>query len=140
MSMQDYGVNDYGLLVDYETLKLMTEAKLGDDFDPDDFWGGEVSYATDFYEDGILEYIGDFTGQSCRIDDDGRDAWGGEVENYREEWMTYIPCDRQSTLFERAYRNVDEIIEEMKQKVGELLPDDYDYRKNIVHVVGTYFG
>jgi hypothetical protein len=35
---------------------------------------------------------------------------------------------------------VDEIIEEMKQKVGELLPDDYDYRKNIVHVVGTYFG
>lgn len=140
MSMQDYGVNDYGLLVNYETLKLMTEAKLADDFDPDDFFGNDVSYAEDFYEKGILEYIGDFTGEACLINDDGTDAWGSEVNVYREDWITYIPCDRQSTLFKRAYRDVDEIIEEMKQKVGELLPDDYDYRKNIVHVIGTYFG
>lgn len=140
MAMRDYGVNDYGLLVDYGTLKLMAEAKLGDDFDPDDFWSDEVSYATDFCEEGILEYIGDFTGGTCLISDDGTDAWGGEANVYREEWIAYIPCDRQSTLFKRAYRDVDEIIEEMKQKVGELLPDDYDYRKNIVHVVGTYFG
>ena len=118
----------------------MAEAKLGDEFDPDDFWSDEVSYATDFYEEGVLEYIGDFTGEAYRIADNGTDAWGSEVYAYREDWITYIPCSRCPTLFERAYRDVDEIIEEMKQKVGELLPDDYDYRKNIVHVVGTYFG
>lgn len=140
MSMQDYGVNDYGLLVNYETLKLMAEAKLGDEFDPDDFFGNDVSYVVDFYEEGILEYIGDFTGETCQICDDGTDEWGGEMENYREEWIAYISCDRQPTLFRRAYRDVDEIIEEMKQKVGELLPDDYGYRKNIVHVIGAYFG
>lgn len=140
MAMQDYGVNDYGLLVDFATLKLMAEANLGDDFDPDDFWGDEVSYATDFYEDGVLEYIGDFTGEAYRIDDDGSDSYGKGAESYREDWITYIPCSLLPSLFKRAYRDVDEIIEEMKQKVGELLPDDYDYRKNIVHVVGTYFG
>lgn len=140
MSMQNYGVNDYGLLVDYETLKLMAEAKLGDEFDPDDFFGNDVSYAEEFYEEGILDYIGDFTGETCRICDDGTDAWGGEAEAYREDWLAYIPCDLQPSLFKRAYRDVNEIIEEMKQKVGDLLPEDYDYRNNIVHVVGTYFG
>ena len=140
MSMQDYGVNDYGLLVDYETLKLMTQAKYGDEFDPDDFYGNDIRYAEEFYEDGILEYIGDFTGETCRINDDGLDSWGGEAESYRGEWMVYIPCDRVPSLFNRAYRDVNEIIEEMKDKVGPLLPSDYDYRKNIVHVVGTYFG
>lgn len=140
MAMQDYRVNDYGLLVDYKTLKLLAEAKLGDEFDPDDFFDNDISYATDFYEEGILEYIGDFTGETRRINDNGLDDWGGEVEYYKEDWITYIPCDCQFTLFKRAYRDVDEIIEEMKQKVGGLLPEDYDYRNNIVHVVGTYFG
>jgi hypothetical protein len=33
-----------------------------------------------------------------------------------------------------------EIIEELKEEVGQYLPNDYDYRKNIRHIIGTTFG
>ena len=35
---------------------------------------------------------------------------------------------------------MEEIVEELKSKVGEYLPEDFDYRKNIRHISGTYFG
>ena len=36
--------------------------------------------------------------------------------------------------------NIDEIIDEFKGKLGEYLPDGFDYRGKIRHVSGTYFG
>jgi hypothetical protein len=28
----------------------------------------------------------------------------------------------------------------LKEKIGEYLPEDYDYRTNIRHIIGTTFG
>ena len=30
--------------------------------------------------------------------------------------------------------------EEMKSKIGEYLPEDFDYRSRICHISGTYYG
>lgn len=75
MSMRDYAVDDYGLVLDEETIKAI---------------GVKV----------LVDY----------------------------------------TEFKKAYDNMDEIIVEMREKLGEYLAEDYDYRSKICHICGTYFG
>lgn len=43
-------------------------------------------------------------------------------------------------LFKAAYKDMNELIDEFKSDIGEYLPEDFDYRANIRHIVGTYFG
>ena len=52
----------------------------------------------------------------------------------------YIPVSKYPTLFKKAYNNMDEIVEEFKNKIGKCLSKDFDYRSSIRHIVGTYYG
>lgn len=133
MSMRDYAVSDYGLLLDEETIKIIASKVLADYTDEDDMAYG-------LYDKGICEYISEFTGESIPIREDGYVSWGGDGEDYRCETIAYVPISTFPTLFKKAYENIYEIIDEFKGKVGEYLPDGFDYRGKLRHISGTYFG
>lgn len=135
MSMRDYAVSDYGLLLDEETIKIIA-SKLFDDFSEDE--KEDLAYL--LYDNGICEYISDFTGESFPIRDDGYVSWCDDGENYRCETVAFVPISNFPTLLKRAYESIDEIIDEFKGKVGEYLPDGFDYRGKLRHISGTYFG
>ena len=135
MSMRDYAVDDYGLLLTEKTMKIIA-SKVCDDFE--DMEEDEYGYA--LYEKGICEYIGDFSGEAIRITDDGYHEYGNNGESYSGDQIFYVPMRSYSTLFKPAYENMEALIAEFKEKLGEYLPEDFDYRANIRHIVGTYFG
>lgn len=135
MSMREWAVDDYGLLLTKETIKIIV-SKVLDDLDERD----EDEYGDALYEDGICEYIGEFTGEAIYIEDDGTEDWRRSGESYNGDRIYYVNVSSYPTLFKAAYNNMDELIEEFKSKVGDYLPEDFDYRANIRHIVGTYWG
>lgn len=135
MSMRDYAVDDYGLLLTEETMKIIA-SKVCDDFEDME----EDEYGVTLYEEGICEYIGDFTGEAGILLDDGLNDWMRNGEMYDGDRIYYVQVSSYPTIFKAAYENMDALIAEFKEKVGEYLPEDFDYRSNIRHIVGTYFG
>lgn len=135
MSMRENPVDDYGLLLTEEMIKTIA-LKVLDDLEERD----EDEYGYALYEDGICEYIGEFTGEAGIIYDDGMNDWLKDGERYDCDTIYYIPSSSYPTLFKAAYENMDALIEEFKSKVGDYLPEDFDYRANIRHIVGTYWG
>lgn len=138
MSMRDYAVNDYGLVMTREMLKTIcsksyreyTEEKYNDD---------EYSFNDALYEKGVVEYISGFTGEAMVIDDNGSDDYNSS-EAYNDDTIYYVPTQNYGTLFKAAYANMEELESEFRNKFNKYFPDDFDYRKHICHIVGTYFG
>lgn len=138
MSMRDYAINDYGLVMTREMLKTIcskyyreyTEEKYNDD---------EYSFNDALYEEGIVEYISGFTGEAMVIDDNGSDDYNSS-EAYNDDTIYYVPNQNYGTLFKAAYANMEELEIEFRNKFNKYFPDDFDYRKHICHIVGTYFG
>ena len=135
MSMRDYAVDDYGLVLDKETINDIA-SRIFDDYteNTDAYWGYEL------YDKGICEYISEFTGESQELTDDGVYTWGGDSEEYRADVICYVPISKYPTLFKKSYNNMDEIVEEFKNKLNEYLTEDFDYRSRIRHICGTYYG
>lgn len=138
MSMRYYAVNDYGLVMTREMLKTIcskyyreyTEEKYNDD---------EYSFNDALYEEGVIEYISGFTGEAMVIDDNGNDDYNSS-EAYNDDTIYYVPTQNYGTLFKTAYANMEELESEFRNKFNKYFPDDFDYRKHICHIVGTYFG
>ena len=85
MSMRDYAVDDYGLLLTEETMKIIA-SKVCDDFEDI----SEEEYGDALYEEGICEYIGDFTGEAGILLDDGLNDWIRNGEMYDGDRIYYI--------------------------------------------------
>jgi hypothetical protein len=133
--MRDYAVDDYGLLLTEETMKIIA-SKVCDDFEDME----EDEYGDALYEEGICEYIGDFTGEAGVLLDNGLNDWISNGEMYDGDRIYYIQVSSYPTIFKAAYENMDALIAEFKEKVGGYLPDDFNYRANIRHIIGTYYG
>jgi hypothetical protein len=133
--MRDYAVNDYGLLLTEETMKIIA-SKVCDDFEDME----EDEYGDVLYEEGICEYIGDFTGEAGVLLDNGLNDWINNGEMYDGDRIYYVQVSSYPTIFKAAYENMDALIAEFKEKVGEYLPEDFNYRANIRHIIGTYYG
>lgn len=133
MSMRDYAVSDYGLLLDDETMKIILSRVYPDYTDEDDM-------AYELYSEGICEYISEFTGESMPIRDNGELDWVADSEDYRNDVIAFVSISNLPSLFKKAYENMDELIDELKEKLGEYLPDGFDYRSRIRYICGTYFG
>ena len=138
MSMRDYAVNDYGMLMTKEMLKMVA-SKVCDGYTEADYEDDPWGFNEELYDKGIVEYIGSFTGESIEINDDGINNWG-VCEYYNDDVIYYAPTKNISTLFKAAYKNIDEIVDEFRNKLGEYLPADFDYRKYIRNISGTYYG
>ena len=136
MSMRDYSVTDYGLVLDDDTIKVIA-SKVFDDFNDNE---SVYDLGYDLYNNGICELVSEFTGEAMELADDGAINWGCDYKGYNSDAIYYIPLRYYSTLFKKAYNNMEEIIDELKSKVGEYLTDDFDYRNNIRYICGTYYG
>lgn len=134
MSMRDYAVDDYGLVLDEETIKAII-SKL--DVEPLD---EDTDLAYILYDEGICEYISEFTGEAQVVQDNGYFDWGRDYIPFKSDSIAYVPLTHYPTLFKKAYNNMEEIIDELKSKLGEYLPEDFDYRSRIRHICGTYYG
>lgn len=141
MSMREYAVYDYGLLLTEEMMKVLAKMHCKDfteeDFDMDEFG---------FYEEvelvfgGNIEYVGQFTGEAKYVEDDGSCNWGFNSVFYDDEVLYYVPINRKLSLFEATYKSMDDMIADFKERVGKYMPEDFDYRYNMRYIVGTYWG
>ena len=137
MSMRDYAFNDYGLLMTKEMLKMVA-SKVIEDYTEEKYDDDPWSFNEDLYECGVVEYISEFIGEAICVRDDGTDDYRNS-KTYDSDTVYYIPVSKISTLFKAAYNNIDEMIEEFKDRVGKYLPDDFNYRPYVCHIVGTYY-
>ena len=139
--MHDYGVNDYGLILNEETMKHIASV-MCDDFTEEAYDEDDWAFK-DEITDKLCVYISEFTGEAVRIDDHGNDDYlfvDNMEDRFSNDTIFYVPVDKCPGLFSAPYQNIGEIIDEMKEKAGKYLPPDYDYRDYIRHIVGTYFG
>lgn len=132
MSMRTYAFEDYGLVLTEEAMKAICE-KVCEELDEDE------SYGMALYDMDICSCAGNFSGEAFPITDKGADTYNGS-EDFDDDSVYYIPTKRYSTLFEAAYKDINEMIAEFKENLGEYLPDNFDYRSNIRHIIGTTFG
>ena len=138
MSMHDYALNDYGLLLDRDALKhIATCDYFG--FTKEDYENDEWECNDGIRDAGIIEWVSEFTGEATQIYDDGRNAWGFSTFFSCDD-LYYVPARHMSTLFKAAYKDIDEMIADFKSGVGKYLPEDFDYRNNIRHICGTFYG
>lgn len=138
MSIRDYAVNDYGLIMTRDMLKTIC-SKYCPDYTEERYDYDEWGFNNNLYEAGIVEYISDFTGESIEIDDNGFTLYG-TGETYYNEIIYYVELGKYSTLFDAAYNNMDEVVSEFRWTLHDYLSIDFDYRKYIRHIVGTYYG
>jgi len=140
MSMRYNAVDEYGLVIDEETAKYMIEKLSKEDRDFFDDYDENDDIQYELYEYGICEYISDFTGEANTLRDDGLISWDlDKVTYYQGDPVCFVGL-RFPTLFKQAYKNMDEIIDELKYKVGKYLPEDFDYRNKICSICGVYYG
>lgn len=139
MSMNTYVVADYGIPMSKELLKSMS-MQICSDYSEAEYEENPWDFNDKLYQSGIIEYEGEFTGNSVRIKPDGSDDFSCNVEEYDCVPLYYIPLRNPASLFKAAYSGMDEAVAELEARVGQYLPDDFDYRAHICHIVGTYFG
>ena len=114
MGMYENGVNAYGMLLDKEAIALICNHVFQDDGDAN---------GLDLYDEGICESIAEFSGEFYPIGDQ----------------IFYIQI-KEPSLFKKAYDSMEDIVRDLKERIGEYLPTDYDYESRIGHFVGTYWG
>lgn len=133
MSMRTYSYEDYGLVLDDETIKIICEKAFADEPSEEEDDGYSL------YDAEICQLAGNFTGEILPILDNGREDWNNS-ETVDDDSVFYVPVAKYPSLFGAAYNNIDEMVAEFKEAIGKYLPDDYDYRSNIKHIVGTTWG
>lgn len=137
MSMRDYALTDHGLILDEDTLKYMAE-KTCEDYSGD--WDEDPYYYIGSLMDrfGIYE-VDNFSGEVCPIGRDG-DCEHENPVYFSEETIYYIPTLLAPTFLRAAYESYDEIKEEFEMRLGEALPEDFDYGSKICYISGVCFG
>jgi len=138
MSMRDYAVDDYGVVLNSNILHVLS-VQLYDDC-TDESWDKDKYEFIEGVVDTLgLEYIGEFTGEALKINDDGSDYWD-DADYYNSDSIYYFSVSNYPTLFKAAYKDMNELINEFKERLGKYLPENFQYRHFTRHIVGTYFG
>lgn len=137
MSTGSYGIDEYGLVLDTVHLRFLALAmhECTEEEWKNDKWSVIENLSYQFF----LCSESCFTGEACAIRDNGETDWGNAV-SYGGDPIFYVPVSNYPMLFKRAYESMDELVCEFKRRIGEYLPDSFDYRNNIRHIVGVYYG
>lgn len=124
MSMRDYALNDYGVLLNGRI--------------PDDV-------LEDMYDAGVVDYTSDFTGEAVKVNDDGSLDWGASID-FSEDSLYHVSVDCP-LLFSAAYKDMDELVDDAKRRVDNAIGTRdvkpltrEETRDRIVMISGTYFG
>lgn len=136
MGSNNYSIECYALVIPKDVLfaavkKQKDYCSLWEDCDIHD-------YAIDKFS---LSHESEFTGGLVYVDNKGRDDYCEEEIMCESKEIFYFTTQKHPTLFNAAYSSIEEILDEFKKELPpELLGDDFDYRKNFRHIIGTYFG
>lgn len=122
--MRIYGVDEWGIILGDNEIEYI-----------------EMKFPEDDLQD-IVESAGGFiiTNTEAEIRPVGEDGldntpelWGIEYED-----VTYIlPLTKYPSLYQAAYSSYDEMVCEMRKQYEDYLPPDFDFGRNIVHVIGN---
>ena len=117
MAIESRGIYQYGLFIDNSTLDSII-SKLKDKTDVQSFKNniGLITY-TDF--------IGEFVSLNGKMLD-------------TELTFHFMPLYRQPTLYKTTYKNNDQVIEEIKTRLGFYLHPSFDYCTYIGELKGSY--
>lgn len=137
MSMRDYAVESYGLLLNDDALKAIAK-KLCINFTENLWETDKWDFIDEITNQLWVEYNAEFTGEAFTVGDDGYDRYDTSV---------YFNCDPvfwaypvYPTLFNAPFTNIDDAVAWYKNQCGKYLPKNFNYRNNICHIVGTYYG
>lgn len=137
MSANYFSHEDYGLFLDENSVKLLAE-KLCNGFS-EEKWEDDKEYFLEILTDNPITYVTQFYGDAVRIDDNGADLWIS-YDNFDDGDICYIAVQKYPHLFGApAYATVEELIAEFKERVGEYLPTDFDYRNSLRHIIGVRY-
>ena len=140
MSMRAYGMSVYGLYLTEADIREIA-SKICADYSDEAYEKNKWDFIeTVTYDYGYAEECSNFSGEAFALLDDGRDDYGNSVTLPYDETIYYLEFSKYPMLFGTAYNSIHEIVVEMRDKLGSLLPSDFDYRSNLRHIVGTYFG
>lgn len=81
-----------------------------------------------------LVFCSDFTGTAAPIRPDLNPE---EIEFYYD-FVGLITANKHPSLFEKAYKDFDELANEFKGKISHILPDDFPIEKYIYSIDGTF--
>lgn len=135
MSYRAYAVSTYGLVLSEE--ELHEAAKKFCDTN-DEFQSSNLADLCEWEicDELGLECITEFEGDVCCVEDDGEIVW----DSYDSPSDVYYYGLRDPRLIGAAYKSVDEIVDECRAALGRLLPQDFDYRSHIRHIIGVVYG
>lgn len=119
MSMRSYPQISYGLYIKQGELE---DAASKEELEEDDF------VDTD---DGIIRF--------SEADGEAISIING-TSFYVDEFFYIAELKRFPSLFERAYVNKEEALDELKERFLSILPKDFDFDSRFVEYNGTIFG
>lgn len=137
MSMRDYAVNTYGLYLDEEDIRTIYANYFEREANEDTSLNEMV---WELYEANVVEHESQFTGEAVGLSDSGEPEWCDVLEYYSGDTLCYVALAYQPSLLNRPYRDLDEAVAELRNAMDGLLPDDFDYRKQLCLIAGTYYG
>lgn len=134
MSMNSYGAHDYGMLIPKPLLMEMFRSIAKDDFDlpdmTDEEFEKEVKLNLPDYFDALCDYgfaeaLYNFEGTATSLKGlfpDGTDfeSFPSYSDNFNYSChCLYIPLEREISPFKAAYKDLDEMADEIYQKLTE---------------------
>lgn len=140
MSMRDYAVDDYGLVIDSNIMHCLA-VKLYDDCTDEEWDKDKYEFIEGVVDTLGLESIPNFVGEAFPIKDNGDTEWDDASSDfYDNDAIYYVAVSRYPNLFIAPYKDIGDLIGQFKSAIGKYLPENYAYRQNIRHIVGTYYG
>ena len=127
MAMREYGYSDYGMIIDDVAEKEIL--KRGGYEDLYELWGN-----------GRCQYVSEFTGAAYRLNEYGDPIWSEDYMFFDDDQLYYVGLGKEPSLCRQAYSSVDEIVEELKNDLSDLLPDDFYIRSRLCFITGTCWG
>ena len=138
MSMRDYAVEDYGIVLRKDDLKKICMKVFESEWNEDDWETDPYGFIESLQNKIDLCSCGDFTGEAIAIGRDGRDQYWNTM-TFSGEPLYYVAIRKYPTLFEGAYDCFDTMVADFETVMSEYTPDTFDFT-NVRHIVGTYFG
>lgn len=135
---RDNAFYDYGLILSTKILKKIAEKLTEKEHTENDPYTIED---TAEYFDNCLSSVSDFTGNAFKIDAQGNADEDEDTIYYSDDSIYYVPFKKEPTLLKAAYKNIDEIVDELKSSnIAQYLPDDFDYKEHLYFINGFYWG
>lgn len=135
MSMRDYGVDDYGVVLN----GLGDENGKHPEFDEE--WLEEM------VDSDLIDVQGNFTGELIPVFDTGSPDWN-QSEYLDCESVYYIALKRQPELFKRAYKDMNDLMDEVVESYRTARREDDrlpsltrdELRSMLRYITGSYNG